>query len=106
MSDSGSIFLIHYPTNTWYRILKPMTPVGRGTLLSFPAVWINPIGDNIVPLPGNRLEYRGVPSQGRYMFDIRGRRIESISAAAPKLTSGVYYSVDQNGVMKRIVVNH
>jgi hypothetical protein len=106
MQDSGSIFLIHYPTNTWYRILKPLTPVGRNTLLAFPAVWIKPGTSAITPLHGNRLEYRGVPSQGRNMFDIRGRRIESISAAAPKLTSGVYYSVDRNGVMKRIVVNH
>ena len=104
--DSGTIWLVHYPTNTWTRILKPMTPVGRGTLLAFPAVWICktcPV-NTITPLHGNHLEYRGVPSKGSFMVDIRGRRIESISAAAPKLTAGVYYTVDRDGVMKRVVV--
>lgn len=103
--DTGAIWLIHYPTNTWTRILRPLAPISHTTLLSAPAVWIDPSSDNVItPLHGNRLEYRGVPSQVRYMFDIRGRRIESISAAATKLNSGVYYTVDRDGVMKRIVV--
>ena len=105
--DTGAIWLIHYPTNTWTRILRPLAPISHNTLLAAPAVWIDPTSlGTITPLHGNRLQYRGVPSQGRYMFDIRGRRIESISAAAPKLTAGVYYTVDPNGVMKRIVVGH
>jgi hypothetical protein len=108
MSDSGSIFLIHYPTNTWYRILKPMTPVGRNTLLSFSAVWIDTSykTGTMAPMDRNRLQYRSVPSKGSYMVDIRGRRIESIAVAAPKFTPGIYYTVDRDGVMRRIVVDH
>jgi hypothetical protein len=106
--DTGAIWLIHYPTNTWTRILRPLAPVTHSTLLNAPTVWIDTSwhgGDNVItPLHGNRLQYRSVPSQGRDIFDIRGRRIESISAAATKLTSGVYYTVDRDGVMKRIVV--
>ena len=105
--DTGSMWLVHYPTNTWTRILRPLAPLSHSTLLDFPAVWIDPTSvGTITPLHENRLEYRGVPSQGRYMFDIRGRRIEVISAAAPKLTPGVYYAVDRNGIMTRFVVSH
>lgn len=110
MSDSGSIFLVHYPDNTWYRILKPMTPVGRNTLLSFPAVWIDtsyhPGSNVITPLHGNRLEYRGVPLQGsKYLVDIRGRIMPN-DRTVLKLLPGVYYSIAPDGSCQRILVSH
>jgi hypothetical protein len=82
-----------------------MTPVGRNTLLSFAAVWINPVVNTIVPLPGNRLDYRGIPSQGCYVVDIRGR-IVSNAGTIRKLLPGIYYSVTPNGVMRRMVVGN
>ncbi|HMD69211.1 MAG TPA: hypothetical protein VKF42_10070, partial [Chitinivibrionales bacterium] len=106
MSDSGSIFLVQYPTNTWYRILKPMTPVGRNTLLSFAAVAItgyNPPQNAITPLPGNRLEYGAVPTRGSYIVDVRGRIVSKV-VTMQRLLPGVYYSVTLNGVMTRMVV--
>jgi hypothetical protein len=104
--DSGTIWLAHYPTNTWTCILKPMTPISRSTLLAFPAVWIDPTSvGTIAPLRQNRLQYRGVSLEGPgYFYDIRGRRIGSNAMTKQKLYSGVYYSVTPNGVMKRIVV--
>jgi hypothetical protein len=106
MADSGTIWLVHYPTNTWTRILRPLAPVGRNTFLGFPAVWIDK-STSVAPLPGNRLGqgHRSDPWQGNsYMVDIRGRRIVSNVQAAPKLPAGVYYAVARDGVMKRIFV--
>ena len=106
--DTGSVWLVHYPTNTWTRILRPLAPLSHSTLLDFPAVWIDPTSVGVIsPLEGNgRMTGRVSASAARYIVDIRGRRIESISAAAPKPTAGVYFTVDPNGVMKRIVVGH
>jgi hypothetical protein len=103
--DTGAIWLIHYPTNTWTRILRPLTPISHSTLLAAPAVWIDPITSAISPLHGNRLQYRGVPLEnaGNY-YDIRGRRISSNAMTTQKLYSGVYYFVAPNGVMKRMIV--
>ena len=98
-ADSGTIWLVHYPTNTWTRILR-MDPTNR---LAFPAVWIDKSVNTTSPLPGNRCGYRTVPSQRSSMIDIRGR-IVSNAGTAQKLTPGVYYSVAADGVMKRIVV--
>jgi hypothetical protein len=106
--DTGSVWLVHYPTNTWTRILRPLAPLSHSTLLDFPAVWIDPSSENVItPLHGNRLEYRGVPLEktGNY-YDIRGRRIVSNAMTMQKLYSGVYYIVAPDGVVKRIVVNH
>jgi hypothetical protein len=107
--DTGSVWLVHYPTNTWTRILRPLAPISHKTLLDFPAVWINPLSVGVIsPLErSGRIKGSISASAARYIVDIRGRRIESISAAMPKkLTAGVYYTVDPNGIMKRIVVGH
>jgi hypothetical protein len=98
-ADSGTIWLVHYPTNTWTRILR----VDAANRLAFPAVWIDKSVSTIAPFPMNRLEYRTVPSQGNSMIDIRGR-IVSNALIAQKLPSGVYYTVAPDGVMKRIMV--
>lgn len=105
MPDSGTIWLAHYPTNTWTMILR----LAAGVRLNHPAVWIckdaSCQSGTIAPLPENRLEYRGIPSQGTtYMVDIRGRRIVSNSTTALKLPPGIYYSVTQYGVMRRIAI--
>jgi hypothetical protein len=99
-ADSGTIWLVHYPTNTWTRILR-MDAANR---LAFPAVWIDKSVNTIAPLPGNRSGYRVGPSQGsRYIVDIKGR-IVSNATGAPKLIQGVYYVAARDGVMKRIIV--
>jgi hypothetical protein len=104
--DTGAIWLIHYPTNTWTRILRPLAPITHSTLLGASAVWIDtiPVG-TITPLHGNRLQYRGVPLEnaGNY-YDIRGRRISLNAMTTQKLYSGVYYIVAPNGVIKRMIV--
>jgi|SRR5271157_3169929 hypothetical protein len=102
--DTGSVWLVHYPTNTWTRILRPLAPLSHSTLLDFPAVWIDTTSvGTITPLHGNRLEYRGVPSQNSYIVDIKGR-IVSNAGTTQKLLPGVYYTVTPSGVMTRIVV--
>ncbi|HUI91760.1 MAG TPA: hypothetical protein VLX68_05875 [Chitinivibrionales bacterium] len=105
--DSGTIWLVHYPTNTWTCILKPPAPVSRTTLLAFPSVWIDTSykTGTITPQHGNRLQYRGIPLEGiSYYYDIRGRRIVVNARTTQKLYSGVYYTVSPDGVMKRIVI--
>jgi hypothetical protein len=104
--DTGSVWLVHYPTNTWTRILRPLAPLSHSTLLDFPAVWIDTTSvGTITPLHGNRLEYRGIPSQESYIVDIKGR-IVSRTGTALKLPAGIYYSVTPNGVMRRMVVGN
>jgi hypothetical protein len=102
MPDSGTIWLAHYPTNTWTMILR----LAAGVRLNHPAVWINQTVHTITPLPENRPEYRGIPSQGSYVVDIRGRRIVSNSTTALKLSPGIYYTVAPSGVMRRMVVGY
>ena len=82
-----------------------MTPIGRNTLLAFPAVWIS--GPTAVkPSLRNRLDH-GIPLEGvGTYYDIRGRRIGSNVMPTQKLYSGVYYIITPDGVMKRIIVGH
>jgi len=104
--DTGAIWLIHYPTNTWTRILRPLSPVTHNTLLSAPAVWINPIPDGVIsPLKGNA-RVAGVVSAvtARYIVDIRGRIVSRGDNAVPKLVPGIYYRITPQGTMQRMVV--
>jgi hypothetical protein len=102
MPDSGTIWLVHYPTNTWTMILR----LPAGQRLAYPAVWIKGPTSTMTPLYGNRLEYRGVPLQGNnYMVDIRGRILTNVGSV-PKLIPGIYYSVTPNGQCRRIAVSH
>jgi len=101
-ADSGTIWLVHYPTNTWIRILGK----DPANLLAFPAVWIDKSVKVLEPWRGNRLEYRGVPMRGgTYIVSIKGR-IVSNSNEGLNLSPGVYYAVARDGVMKRVVVGH
>ena len=105
MADSGTIWLVHYPTNTWTRILKPLTPVGRGTLLAFAAVWIDKTMNTITPLPEQSSGISGAfRYRTAYLVDIRGR-IVSKAQTARKLVPGVYYSRSPGGMVKRIFVD-
>jgi hypothetical protein len=98
-ADSGAIFLVHYPTNTWTRILRL-----SGKLLAFPAVWIDKTVNTTEPWRGSRPENRCVPMPGsKYIVTIKGR-IVSNDKDAKKLSPGVYYAVARDGVMKRVVV--
>jgi hypothetical protein len=98
--DTGAIWLVHYPTNTWTRILRPLAPISHSTLLTAPAVWIGGTG---VLSPQKRAgQIQGcVPENGR-IFDLRGHVVArgSLTKAIP----GVYFSVTAQGVMKRMVV--
>jgi hypothetical protein len=98
-ADSGTIWLVHYPTNTWTRILR----VDAANRLAFPAVWIDKSVSTTMPLPMNRIEYHTAASRGNSMIDIRGR-IVSNAHIAQKLPPGVYYAVAPDGIMKRIIV--
>lgn len=101
MPDSGTIWLVHYPTNTWTMVMR----LDGGQRLAFPAVWIDQV-TGCKPSPGSsRLEYRGVPSRGsEYIIDIRGRRVAANGTDTRKLTPGIYYIVSPKGVMRRLVV--
>jgi hypothetical protein len=97
-ADSGTIWLVHYPTNTWTRVLR----MDGAHLLAFPAVWIDKTVNTIEPWQGSRLQYRGVPMRGsRYIVNSKGR---IVSNAKEALSGGVYYAVGGDGVMKRVVV--
>jgi hypothetical protein len=108
MPDSGTIWLVNYPTNTWTMILH----LPSGVRLSHPAVWICqdpsckiPQGA-VAPLPGNHLKYRGVPLQGNnYMIDTRGRFVPNAQSTS-KLMPGIYFSVAPDGRCQRILVYH
>jgi hypothetical protein len=102
--DTGAIWLIHYPTNTWTRILRPLAPISHSTLLTAPAVWIDPNTSTISPLKGNGRTIGSVSaSTARYIVDIRGR-IVSNGKSMPKLIPGIYYSVSPQGAMERMIV--
>jgi hypothetical protein len=108
MPDSGTVWLAHYPSNTWTMILH----LPSGVRLSHPAVWICQDPSCIIPqgavapLPGNHLEYRGVPLQGsKYMIDMRGRFVPNAQSTS-KLMPGIYYSVAPDGRCQRILVSH
>jgi hypothetical protein len=96
-ADSGTIWLVHWPSNTWTKILSL-----NGGCLAFSSVWINKT-NAIAPRSGIHALNRAVPSKGAAMVDIRGR-IVSNGGMSPKLIPGVYYTVSQGGVMKRIVI--
>lgn len=104
-SDSGCIFLVQWPTNTWTRILTPMQPVGRATLLAFSAVWIDTsYRAGVMQLPGIRGGARGDLFKGSgSVVDIRGRVVPNVKAAR-NLAPGIYYIVDLDGGMRRVVV--
>ena len=106
MPDSGTIWLANYHTNTWTMVLH----MPSGVRLSHPAVWIcqDPSckTGTVAPLPGNHLEYRGVPLQGnKYMVDMRGRFVPNAQSTS-KLMPGIYYSVGPDGRCRRILVSH
>ncbi len=104
--DTGAIWLIYYPTNTWTRILRPLAPVSHQTLLDFPAVWIDPTSDGVIsPLEGNSRTTGLVSASATryYIVDIRGR-IVSKGLSMPKLIPGIYYSVTPQGAMQRMIV--
>jgi len=106
--DTGAIWLIHYPTNTWTRILRPLAPVSHNTLLNFPAVWIecpnNDCTNTVEPPRLNHLENRPAMVKGPvYVFDIRGRMVSN-GKTASKLIPGIYFSVTKQGAMQRMVV--
>ena len=97
--DSGTIWLVNWPTNTWTRILR----LDAAHLLAFPAVWIDKSSGTISPLRDSRLEFRGAPLGNGCMVDLRGH-IAPGDIAAPKFLPGVYFTVAPNGAVKRIVV--
>jgi hypothetical protein len=103
MPDSGTIWLVHYPTNTWTMICH----LDGGKRLGFPAVWIDTSfkTNTITPRHGNHLQYRGVPPDGKsYYFDIRGRIVPK-TQTAQKPAPGVYYYRNPDGTMRRTVVD-
>jgi hypothetical protein len=102
--DSGTIWLVHYPTNTWTCILKPVAPVGRATLLSFPAVWIDTSYHPGVQLLRPVMEHGAVVTPGiKYFVDIKGRIVPNANRTT-KLVPGLYYARTADGVMRRIVI--
>ena len=104
-TDSGCIFLVQWPTNTWTRILTPMKPVSKATLLAFSAVWIDTsYRGGVIWLPGIRGGHRNDLFKGnRCVVDLKGRIVPN-AKAAQKLVPGIYYIVDPDGVMRRVVV--
>lgn len=104
-TDSGCIFLVQWPTNTWTRILTPLKPVSNATLLAFSAVWIDTnYRGGVIQLPGIHGGHRSDPFNGNsWVVDIRGRIVPN-AKAAQKLVPGIYYIVDPDGVMRRVVV--
>jgi hypothetical protein len=99
-ADSGSIWLVHWPSNTWTKILS----LDAAHLLAFPSVWIDRTVNTIAPLRGNRGEHPTDPSLGiRYIVDTKGRIVSS-SGTARNLSPGVYYAAVPGKVMRRIVV--
>jgi hypothetical protein len=100
-ADSGSIWLVHWPTNTWTKVLG----TSKDTLLGFGSVWIDKSVGTIAPTPGIRTVHRAAPTlDNRYMVDIRGRIVSNPASGMSKLTPGIYYTVAPGGVMRRIVV--
>jgi hypothetical protein len=99
--DSGTIWLVHYPTNTWTRILTPKTPVTRSTVLGNPAVWIG--GTGVITPRQESGRVNGYKEGNSRVFDIRGR-IVSGGGALTKIIPGVYFRVTAQGAMKRMVV--
>jgi hypothetical protein len=101
--DTGAIWLVHYPTNTWTRILRPLAPISHNTLLTAPAVWINTgcLG-NCSSLKRNARVNGCVPVNCR-VFDIRGRVVADADILT-KAIPGVYFKVTAQGAMKRIAV--
>jgi hypothetical protein len=104
-SDSGCIFLVHWPTNTWTRILTPIKPVSRATLLAFSSVWIDTSDNNgVIWLPGIPKGHRSELIKGNSsMVDIRGRIVPNAKTAR-NLVPGIYYFMNPDGVMRRVVV--
>jgi hypothetical protein len=103
MPDSGTIWLAHYPSNTWACILRPLTPVSRNTMLAYPAVWIDK-SVGVIPQPrGSQLKCKSIPLRN-LMFDIKGRIVPE-SQAERKLSPGIYYYMTPGGIMKRIAVD-
>jgi len=104
--DTGAIWLIHYPDNTWTRILRPLAPVSHSTLLEFPAVWIDTTSVGVIlPIKENgQLNRNFFSAKKGYVFDIRGRMISN-GAVVAKLIPGVYYTITPEGMMKRMVVD-
>jgi hypothetical protein len=105
--DTGAIWLVHYPTNTWTRILRPLSPISHSTLLDFPAVWIDPSVSVIKsPLQSNSRVNRMVPSSGiTYVVDIKGCIVARSDKVMPKLIPGIYYKISPQGAMQRMIVS-
>jgi hypothetical protein len=106
-ADSGAIWLVHYPTNTWTRILRPLSPISHSTLLDFPAVWIDPAVSVInSPLQSNSRVNRAVPASGiTYIVDIKGCIVARSDKVMPKLIPGIYYKISPQGAMQRMIVS-
>ena len=100
MPDSGTIWLVHYPTNTWTMIAR----LEGGKRLGYPAVWIDKSVHSISPLRDSYMQKQRNLLKDKSMFDIRGRMVPK-NQNAHKLPPGIYYLKNPEGVVKRIAVD-
>jgi hypothetical protein len=101
MPDSGSIWLVHYPTNTWTMVMV----LDGGQRLSYPAVWIDEeVGINKPPAE-NRLEIgTDLLQNSDCLLDVRGRCVVPGGQSGKRPASGIYSIKARDGTIKRIVI--